>query len=78
MWVDDLINPNPEIQSRNSSIITGIIAMAHSLGCEIVAEGVESKEQFEMLKELGVDYCQGYYFGKPMREHDLLHNLKPQ
>ena len=36
------------------------------IGTRIVAEGVEHKEQYELLKKLGVDYIQGFYFGKPV------------
>jgi diguanylate cyclase (GGDEF)-like protein len=47
------------------AITTAIINMAHSLGIEVVAEGVETMEQFELLKELGCDNIQGYLFMKP-------------
>lgn len=47
------------------AIATAIINMAHSLGIEVVAEGVETMEQFELLKKLGCENIQGYLFMKP-------------
>ena len=46
----------------------------------IIAEGVETEDELEAMKSLGVDYIQGYYFSKPLPEHEFLkflqnHNL---
>lgn len=51
---------------KNTMIVKSIIMMGHSLGVEIVAEGIETEEQFAILKELECDYIQGYLIGKPM------------
>ena len=45
--------------------------MAKELNMEIVAEGVETRETLQVLKELDCDLIQGYYFGKPMRGSDF-------
>ncbi len=47
-------------------IVRSIIQLAHGLGMTVIAEGVETREQYETLTELGCDYCQGYYFARPM------------
>lgn len=47
------------------AITTAIINMAHSLGIGVIAEGVETVEQFELLKKLGCDNVQGFLFMKP-------------
>lgn len=51
---------------RTESVVSSIIAMSKSLSMETVAEGVEKKEQVDMLKKFKCDYIQGYYFAKPM------------
>ncbi|MCZ7564665.1 MAG: EAL domain-containing protein [Burkholderiales bacterium] len=48
------------------AITRAIVNMAHSLGLRVVAEGVETKQQVEFLREHNCDEFQGYYFGKPM------------
>ena len=63
-------------------VLESIVALVHQMGVKIVQEGVETKEQFEYLKRLKVDYMQGYYFSKPVNEIDYIHflakNRKPQ
>ncbi|SDJ24859.1 sensor domain-containing protein [Salimicrobium halophilum] len=51
--------------SDDNDIITTIISLGHNLGLEVIAEGVETKEQLEFLKKHGCHKYQGYYFGKP-------------
>ena len=53
-------------------IVQAIVKMAHELDLRIVAEGIETKEQFEEMVRLGVDYIQGYYFSKPLSEMDYI------
>jgi diguanylate cyclase (GGDEF)-like protein/PAS domain S-box-containing protein len=50
---------------RALSMVRAIIAMARALGLRVVTEGVEKAAQVEVLRELGCDDVQGYYFGKP-------------
>lgn len=52
--------------SNNYPIVTATITMAHDLGISVVAEGVENAEVIELLKEMGCDRVQGYYFCKPI------------
>jgi len=55
------------LTDENTKIITeSIICMVKRLGYETIAEGVETEEQFQYLKELGCDIIQGYYLGRPM------------
>ncbi|MDO4499845.1 MAG: EAL domain-containing protein [Erysipelotrichaceae bacterium] len=50
----------------NQSILSSIINLAHHLGLEVVAEGVETREQVNRLLEYDCDFVQGYFFAKPM------------
>jgi EAL domain-containing protein (putative c-di-GMP-specific phosphodiesterase class I) len=52
-------------------MVSTIIKMCHYFGYEVVAEGVEKREQVECLKDLDCDIFQGYYFGKPMKDEDF-------
>ena len=56
---------NMLIDADDHAIVTTIIAMARSLGLRTTAEGVEEAGQAAALNELGCDYAQGYYFGRP-------------
>jgi diguanylate cyclase (GGDEF)-like protein len=51
---------------ENSVIVETIVALAHSLGMQVVAEGVETAEQAERLRALNCQYGQGYYFSRPV------------
>jgi EAL domain-containing protein (putative c-di-GMP-specific phosphodiesterase class I) len=51
----------------SSAIVATIIAMAHNLGLDVVAEGVETAEQLRVLETLGCEYAQGFYLGRPMK-----------
>lgn len=60
-------------QSLSDQVITqGIINMAKQVGLEVIAEGVETKEQIALLKQFGCGYGQGFYFARPMPLADLL------
>ena len=48
------------------ALTTAIIAMAHSLGITVVAEGVEKEGQYAILRERGCDLAQGYWIGHPI------------
>jgi EAL domain-containing protein (putative c-di-GMP-specific phosphodiesterase class I) len=54
------------------ALTTAIIAMAHSLGITVVAEGVEKEGQFDILRERGCDLAQGYWLGYPMVIQDFM------
>jgi diguanylate cyclase (GGDEF)-like protein len=57
---------------RNSATVTRvIIAMAHKLEVSVVAEGVETAEQYRFLQEAGCDLAQGYYLSEPIMASDL-------
>jgi diguanylate cyclase (GGDEF)-like protein/PAS domain S-box-containing protein len=59
---------------ENLAIVKAIVAMAESLSLNVTAEGVETLQQASVLKEMGCQSLQGYYFGKPMpaAEMDIL------
>jgi diguanylate cyclase (GGDEF)-like protein/PAS domain S-box-containing protein len=58
-------------QSRAETLGSAIINLAHALGLKVIAEGVETEEQFNRLRELGCDLAQGYYFARPLTGKDV-------
>ena len=68
------------IDVEDAALSTAIIAMAHSLGLEVIGEGVETEEQLEFLRFKGCDFVQGFYFSKPLVPVDFIefatNNLK--
>jgi EAL domain-containing protein (putative c-di-GMP-specific phosphodiesterase class I) len=50
----------------DTAIVRMIIELAHTLGMEVVAEGVETGEQAALVAEMGCDFAQGYHFSEPL------------
>ena len=59
-------------------MVTSTVALAHSLGRTVVAEGVENRETLEVLRGLGCDAAQGYFIGRPMSYDGVLRRLDLQ
>ena len=51
-------------------LVAALVECAHEQGCRVVAEGIERVDEFEAMRELGVDLGQGYYFGQPTGQAD--------
>ncbi|MGB2739888.1 MAG: bifunctional diguanylate cyclase/phosphodiesterase [Cognaticolwellia sp.] len=56
-------------------IARGIYGLAHALGLKVITEGVETAEQLAIVKKLGADLIQGFYFAKPLLEDEILDYL---
>jgi EAL domain-containing protein (putative c-di-GMP-specific phosphodiesterase class I) len=59
------------LKDESFIIVECIIKFAHGLGMKIIAEGVETIEQSELLKNMGCDIIQGYYYSKPLSPDEL-------
>ena len=57
--------------SNDKVLCEAIIVLAKKLGISVVAEGVETQEQYDILKHMGCDYAQGYLIARPLLEADF-------
>lgn len=73
--IDKSFITDMSINQEDNILVSTIIAMSKALGKKVVAEGVETKEQLQLLIELGCDYIQGYYFSKPLPAESLVSYL---
>ncbi len=58
-------------EANDAAIVRGIIGLAHSLGLNVIAEGVETRAQLDFLHELGCEQAQGYYFCRPLPPDEI-------
>ena len=71
-----LIDSLEKDNKKNLIILRNIITMLKELEIDVIAEGVESKKQLNILKEYGCKKIQGYYFDKPLEEKDFVKRLE--
>lgn len=62
----------------DTAMVASLISLAHNLNVRCIAEGVETTEQRDLLRQLGCDLAQGYLFSRPVEEQDLLRWLDRQ
>lgn len=67
----DMINAYFE-NGKAKYVMDAAMHMIHGLELQIVSEGIETKEQYETMDDLGIRYIQGYYFSKPLPEQEFL------
>jgi diguanylate cyclase (GGDEF)-like protein/PAS domain S-box-containing protein len=73
--IDGSFVSHMETAGESVEIVRMIVALAHNLGMQVIAEGVESEQQLAQLRRLGCEYGQGYYFSRPLpaeRAEELL------
>ena len=61
---------------KGAKILKGIIGLCRSTGCKIIVEGVETKEELDIINEMGSDMIQGYYYFKPDSFENTLKQIK--
>ncbi len=65
-----------ETNEKHQAIVSSIITLAKSIGSNVVAEGIETKAQAELLKKMGCCYGQGYFFSRPISAKEMSRLLK--
>lgn len=73
--IDKSILWSAETSELGSVILENSVRMIRQMGRKILVEGVETKEQIELLEKLSVDYLQGYYFSKPIPKKDFITHI---
>ena len=48
-----------------------ITAICHQVNLKVCIEGIEEKEEYDLINSFGVDYIQGYYFGRPLSKEEI-------
>lgn len=76
--LDKKFMDNMMASDKGKLILEYVVAMAKKLELELLAEGVETKEQVELLSKIGCDRVQGYYYAKPMPEDEFFELLLKQ
>ncbi len=76
--LDKKFMENMMVSEKGRLILENVVRMADQLKLGIVAEGVETGEQVELLRRIGCDQVQGYYYAKPMPEEEFFALLKEQ
>ena len=71
--IDQSFVRNLSVDSDEMALVEAIITMAHKLGCKVIAEGIETKSQRDILFDAGCDYGQGYYYSKPIMAKEFEH-----
>lgn len=66
-FVNDILQ-----DANDKAIVDTILRLAHAMGLQTVAEGVETREQLHYLKAMGCDECQGYYLARPVSSQDFV------
>ena len=69
--IDKEFIDNAVLGERSAIVLANIIRLGHDLNLEMTAEGVETEQQVNLLKQLGCVQAQGYYFYKPMPANEI-------
>jgi EAL domain-containing protein (putative c-di-GMP-specific phosphodiesterase class I) len=69
--IDRSFLTNVPEKNEDNSIVKAIISMAHSLGLNLIAEGVENVEQLDFLRQHNCNIIQGFYYSKPLNKPDF-------
>jgi diguanylate cyclase (GGDEF)-like protein len=70
--IDQVFIADLDRNAHATKIIEAVIALAHALGLEVVAEGIETREQLDRVTALGCEYAQGFFFSRPVRPEEFV------
>ena len=67
-----------EKNKSSSNLVSSIISLGHNIGMSIIAEGIEEQTQSDLLKDMGCDKIQGYFYSRPVPENDIIKYMAEQ
>jgi diguanylate cyclase (GGDEF)-like protein/PAS domain S-box-containing protein len=70
-----LFSEQPDVRRKSRMLVEGIRTISHQMGCAVVAEGIETQEQWDILQHMNIEFGQGYLLSKPMPLDVLLETL---
>ena len=62
--------------SKAKQVVRAVINMVHGMGLKLVAEGIETRSEYEAITREGIDYVQGFYYSRPLPIQDFLNFLQ--
>jgi EAL domain-containing protein (putative c-di-GMP-specific phosphodiesterase class I) len=76
--IDQTFVTDALVESQNAAIVESVVSLAHRLGRQVVAEGVEDEATLAYLDRLAADYAQGYYIGRPVPPEQITLRLRSE
>jgi len=70
-----LSSDQPDVRRKSRMLVEGIRTISHQMGCAVVAEGIETEEQWAILQDMRIEFGQGYLLSKPLPLDALLEKL---
>lgn len=70
-----LSSDQPDVRRKSRMLVEGIRTISHQMGCAVVAEGIETTEQWDILQSMDIEFGQGYLLSKPLPLEALLEKL---
>ncbi|MGJ7041052.1 diguanylate cyclase (GGDEF)-like protein/PAS domain S-box-containing protein [Shinella sp. BE166] len=70
-----LSSDQPDVRRKSRMLVEGIRTISHQMGCAVVAEGIETEEQWDILQAMNIEFGQGYLLSRPLPLDALLQKL---
>ncbi|WP_421592022.1 EAL domain-containing protein [Shinella sp. M27] len=70
-----LSSDQPDVRRKSRMLVEGIRTISHQMGCAVVAEGIETTEQWDILQSMNIEFGQGYLLSRPLPLDALLEKL---
>ena len=70
--VDRAFTSSIDLEERPLHVVKAIVSLAHAIGLEVVAEGVTNQRQLDLLRDMGCDLAQGFYFSRPCNTEEMV------